>query len=71
MSKMELFIGQFICYHNPERSRTMDINDFIKFIVNADEDAIRQIEDFLAKFGKQSDPLETDVHTDCKIQELL
>ena len=49
----------------------MDIYEFIDFIVGADEDAIRQIEDFLAKFGKQSDPLETDVHTDCKTQELL
>ena len=49
----------------------MDINEFISFIVNADEDVIRQIEDFLAKFETQSDPLETNAHTDHKTQELL
>lgn len=49
----------------------MDINEFIEFIIGADDDVICQIEDFLAKFGKQSDPLETDVHIGHKIQEPL
>ena len=49
----------------------MDIYEFIRFIIDADDEVIHQIEDFLAKSEKQADPLVTNSHIDCITQELL